>query len=166
MLPSSALSAHQPAVVLAVVLDLRPRLTVEMSTSAHTGKRTIYRSPQHPHSQQRGPTPARKVSILSPHYEPLHSSLIFPHGMPVSSSHAHAQVKNQKDWYRFRLLTEPRFQVFGLLANEYLVDMFSRVERMRNSPTSVKEGLSSWTDSTGKGSRRSWSTQIQIHHRS
>jgi len=48
--------------------------------------------------------------------------------MPVSSSHAHAQVKNQKDWYRFRLLTEPRFQVFGRLANEYLVDMFSRVE--------------------------------------
>jgi hypothetical protein len=34
-----------------------------------------------------------------------------------SSSHAHAQVKNQKDWYRFRLLTEPRFQVFGRLAN-------------------------------------------------
>ena len=29
-------------------------------------------------------------------------------------------------YYRARLLREPRFQFFGRLANEYIVDMFSR----------------------------------------
>src|SRR5213078_2765037 len=31
-------------------------------------------------------------------------------------------------WYRAQLLTEPKFRIFRRLVNEYLVDMFSRVE--------------------------------------
>jgi hypothetical protein len=112
-------------------------LTVEISSSAHAGE--IAAIVHVSNVQDIGPrsilihssqdlSPARKVSILSPHYEPLQYPLLFPHGTPGWSPRAHPDIESQIDWYRFRLLTEPRFQVFGRLANEYLVDMFSRVE--------------------------------------
>ncbi|KAF5855814.1 hypothetical protein ETB97_008418 [Aspergillus alliaceus] len=34
-------------------------------------------------------------------------------------------------WYRHLFLTEPRFQILGRLACEYVVDMFSRTEEQR-----------------------------------
>ena len=37
----------------------------------------------------------------------------------------------QSWWYRFRLLHEERFQQWGRLTCEYLVDMFSRIEEER-----------------------------------
>ncbi len=38
---------------------------------------------------------------------------------------------SQIEWYKARLLQEPRFARFGRLAGEYLVDMFSRTEDQR-----------------------------------
>ena len=35
------------------------------------------------------------------------------------------------EWYRYRLLTEPRFLSIGRLTCEYIVDMFSRMEDER-----------------------------------
>ena len=149
-------------------------LTVEISSSAHAGE--IAAIVHVSNVQDIGPrsilihssqdlSPARKVSILSPHYEPLQYPLLFPHGTPGWSPRAHPDIESQIDWYRFRLLTEPRFQVFGRLANEYLVDMFSRVEEEKLAY--IREGrIEQLTDSTGKGSRCSWSTQIQVHDRS
>ena len=76
---------------------------------------------------------SKKVSILSPQYEPLQYLLLFSHGTPGwSPSAMFASNKiSQIQWYKMRLLTEPRFQTFGRLANEYLIDMFSRVEEER-----------------------------------
>ena len=76
-----------------------------------------------------GSSASQKVSILSPQYELLQYPLLFPHGTPgwcppSTNGHSFSQI----NWYRFRLLTEARFRWFGRLTNEYLVDMFSRVE--------------------------------------
>ena len=79
-----------------------------------------------------GSSTSQKVSILSSHYEPLQYPLLFPYGTPgwcppSTNEHSFSQI----NWYRFRLLTEPRFLWFGRLTNEYLVDMYSRVEEER-----------------------------------
>jgi hypothetical protein len=85
----------------------------------------------HPRSvliQQNGnPTP-QKIDILSPLYEPLQFPIFFPHGTPGWSVD---KPMSQIRWYRCRLLSEHRFQQFGRLCGEYLVDMYSRVEDQR-----------------------------------
>lgn len=73
---------------------------------------------------------ARPISILSPYYEPLQYPLFFPHGTP---GWCPSSPMSQIWWYRARILVEPRFQLHGRLFNEYLVDMFSRVEDERLS---------------------------------
>jgi hypothetical protein len=80
------------------------------------------------------------VSTVSRYWEPLSYPLLFPHGTLgwgiVGSNHdnrfdqpldPNADIPTTQMWhYRARLLREPRFQIFGRLANEYIVDMFSR----------------------------------------
>ena len=69
------------------------------------------------------------INILSLLYEPLQYPLLFPHGTygwsPQLDKHT------QCNYYRYRLLTEPRFRLLGHLTCEYLVDMYSRVEEER-----------------------------------
>ena len=77
------------------------------------------------------------VSVASPLWEPLAYPLFFPSGTlgwgltnttpadlpPSDDCHA---VTTQLWFYRARILREPRFQWFGRLTGEYLVDMFTR----------------------------------------
>ena len=72
----------------------------------------------------------RTVNILSTHYEPLQYPLLFPHG--TLGWHPGVSGKcSQIRWYRMRILRDVRFHLFGRLCNEYLVDMYSRVEDER-----------------------------------
>jgi Helitron helicase-like domain at N-terminus len=74
------------------------------------------------------------VDILSPLYEPLQYPLLFPFGDPGWSregSRLFQPPRSQCQWYRFRLLNEPRFLQFGRLTCEYIVDMYSRIEDER-----------------------------------
>jgi hypothetical protein len=78
----------------------------------------------------------QSVSTLSRLWEPLAYPLFFPHGtlgwgvadnMVRNASQGLGDVPTTQMWhYRARLLREPRFQIFGRLTNEYIVDMFSR----------------------------------------
>lgn len=78
------------------------------------------------------------VPLVSRLWEPLAYPLLFPHGTlgwgvvgnidNIGAVAAHnIDVPTTQMWhYRARLLREPRFQIFGRLANEYAVDMFTR----------------------------------------
>ena len=80
------------------------------------------------------------VPVTSRLWEPLAYPLLFPHGTlgwgiaPTSNpdsqqhtNHIDADVTTTQMWYyRSRILRDHRFQLFGRLANEYIVDMFSR----------------------------------------
>ena len=80
--------------------------------------------------QRRGDGQSDFIDIFSQSYEPLQYPLLFPTGCPgwsINNRHGLTQI----EWYRCRLLQEPRFCVFGRLACEYLVDMYSRVEEER-----------------------------------
>jgi hypothetical protein len=81
----------------------------------------------------------QSVSTVSRFWEPLSYPLFFPHGTvgwgvaenrPSSGPddpNPESDLPTTQMWhYRARLLREPRFQIFGRLTNEYLVDMFSR----------------------------------------
>lgn len=82
----------------------------------------------------------QKISTVSRFWEPLAYPLLFPHGTlgwGVIGTGTDVRWDAPQDvgvdapttqmWhYRARILREPRFQIFGRLANEYLVDMFSR----------------------------------------
>ena len=68
------------------------------------------------------------IPTVSRMWEPLPYPLLFPQGTlgwGLSDNNTHPQC-TQMWFYRARLLREPRFQIFGRLANEYIVDMFSR----------------------------------------
>lgn len=72
------------------------------------------------------------VPILNPLYEPLQYPLLFPHGTMGWGESMHSVLKwTQREYYKARLLTEPRFQFFGRLGCEYICDMFSRMEDQR-----------------------------------
>ena len=80
----------------------------------------------------------RKVSRthLYPSYEPLQYLLFFPHGCfgrfpRLTSTRPPYQRVTQQEYYRQRLLSEPRFGLLGRLLNEYVVDMFSSMEDNR-----------------------------------
>ena len=83
----------------------------------------------------------QSISTVSCLWEPLACPLLFPHatlgwgilgsdeeietGLP-SHSEDDGEISTQQIMhYRQRVLREPRFQIFGWLTNEYLVDMFS-----------------------------------------
>ena len=77
------------------------------------------------------------ISAVSRLWEPLAYPLFFPNGSlgwglmnnnyaSLDSDHAENKPTTQMWHYRARLLREPRFRIFGRLANEYIVDMFTR----------------------------------------
>jgi hypothetical protein len=82
----------------------------------------------------------QSVSTVSRFWEPLSYPLLFPHGTLgwgiIGESHdiryeqqldPNADIPTTQMWhYRARLLRETRFRIFGRLANECIVDMFSR----------------------------------------
>jgi hypothetical protein len=71
------------------------------------------------------------VDILSSHYEPLQYPLLFLHASPGWSNKFFPNL-TQMTYYRMRLLQiDDRFRSLGRLMNEYLVDMFSRMEDER-----------------------------------
>lgn len=83
---------------------------------------------------RKGDLQPRFVPILSCQYEPLQYPLLFPHGTSGWGFRAPSQKNlpcSQIQWYRHLFLTEPRLQIFGRLACEYAVDMFSRTEEER-----------------------------------
>jgi hypothetical protein len=74
------------------------------------------------------------VDILSPMYESLQYPLFFPFadiGWSRRGSYLYSPPRSQSQWYRFRLLREPRFSYFGSLTCEYIVDMYCRIEDER-----------------------------------
>ena len=81
------------------------------------------------------------ISTVNKLWEPMAYPLFFPHGTLgwgistrrndtlaiAGASSADSEASTTQIWhYRARLLREPRFEIFGRLANEYAVDMFSR----------------------------------------
>ena len=86
----------------------------------------------------------QSISTLSRLWEPLAYPLLFPHGtLGWGVTHTRLNGEDFMDgnvgvnidedscgkqimYYRARILHEPRFKIFGRLANEYIVDMFSR----------------------------------------
>ena len=70
------------------------------------------------------------VNSLNPLYESLQYPLFFPHGTPGWHPGHHL---SQIWYYRLMYLQHARFTEAGRLANEYLVDMYSRVEEERLS---------------------------------
>jgi hypothetical protein len=74
---------------------------------------------------QNSSSSACKVSILSSEYEVLQYPILFPKGTPGWSL---SSLMMQIWWYPTRILQEPWFHLFGRLFNEYIVDMYSRVE--------------------------------------
>jgi hypothetical protein len=68
------------------------------------------------------------VDILSSHYQPLQYPMIFFRASSGWSYNRHPKLTQMK-YYRMRLLqNDERFPSLGRLTNEYLVDMFSRME--------------------------------------
>jgi len=84
-------------------------------------------------SPQQGEPASDFVDVLSAEYEPLQYPLFFPYGEAGWSreSHQGPQKWTQAWWYRSRLLCEERFDRWGRLTCEYLVDMYSRLEEER-----------------------------------
>lgn len=88
-----------------------------------------------------------KVPATSCFWEPLAYPLLFPHGTlgwGMRDGERQAEDDQEPDeaalqdkpttqiwYYRRRLLQDERFQIFGRLTNEYLVDMFSRNLELR-----------------------------------
>ena len=79
------------------------------------------------------------IPTVSRLWEPLAYPLLFPSGTLgwglIGSTETPGEHYNDSDFdapttqiwhYRARLLREPRFQIFGRLTNEYVVDMFTR----------------------------------------
>ncbi|KAF3405665.1 ATP-dependent DNA helicase PIF1 [Penicillium rolfsii] len=83
---------------------------------------------------RRGGQQPQFVPALSCHYEPLQYPLLFPHGTRgwgfLDESRKNIPC-TQIQWYRHLFLGEPRMRIFGRLACEYAVDMFSRTEEER-----------------------------------
>jgi hypothetical protein len=71
------------------------------------------------------------ISILSPQYEPLQYPLLFFYGEEGWHPNNHKGY-TQLRWYRARLLQQAeRFSIFSRLHNEYICDMYSRIEDQR-----------------------------------
>jgi Helitron helicase-like domain at N-terminus len=77
----------------------------------------------------------QQIPTVSSLWEPLAYPLLFPHGTlgwgvnedsNLDETHGQNVPTTQMWYYRARLLREPRFRIFGRLANEYMVDMFTR----------------------------------------
>jgi len=63
------------------------------------------------------------INILSRYYEPLQYPLLSPYSTPGWYSDNRFNM-TQRVWYKCRLLTETRFQVFGNLIKSFLFGFY------------------------------------------
>ena len=82
----------------------------------------------------------QNIPTVSRLWEPMAYPLFFPHGtlgwglrpsgqnlLSITPGSTDSDAPTTQIWhYRARLLRDPRFLIFGRLANEYIVDMFTR----------------------------------------
>jgi len=82
----------------------------------------------------------QSIPTVSRLWEPMVYPLLFPHGtlgwgiqpsgqdpLSITLGGTDSDAPTTQIWhYRARLLRDPRFSIFGQLANEYIVDMFTR----------------------------------------
>lgn len=113
------------------------------STPGDLGPRTMVIMTREPS----GTEYKRRVPATSRFWEPLAYPLLFPHGtlgwgvregeaapeddQQINEAASQDKPTTQIWYYRRRLLQDERFQLFGRLTNEYLVDMFSRNLELR-----------------------------------
>ena len=71
------------------------------------------------------------LSIFSAFYKPLQYPLLFLHGTYGWGTGRRETNLTQIKWYRSRNLSEPRFALFSRVAQKYMVDMYSQVEKKR-----------------------------------
>lgn len=74
-----------------------------------------------------------RINILNSLYEPLQYPFLFPHGSEGWGLHLQESDSRwtQREYYKFRLLTESRFCQLARLGCEHMCDMFSRMEDER-----------------------------------
>jgi len=121
-----------PGVPYALELKNQPASSNEIAAILHINTISVS-SPRSVYVWRNDPTSneGEFVNVLSSHYEPLQYPLLFPHGSPGWSIDFHPKLTQMK-YYRMRLLqNDDRFRSLGRLNNEYLVDMFSRMEEER-----------------------------------
>jgi hypothetical protein len=121
-----------PGVPYALELKNQPSTSSEIAAIIHTNS-IANSSPRSVHVWRNHPTAneGEFVDILSSHYEPLQYPLLFLHASPGWSNKFFPNLTQMK-YYRMRLLqNDNRFRSLGRLNNEYLVDMFSRMEDER-----------------------------------
>ena len=96
----------------------------------------------------------QRVPVTSRLWEPLAYPLFFPSGslgwgvtppLPHHSPHMSPALPSQLLYYRTRVLCDARFQIFGHLTSEYLVDMFTcdlecRLNYIRQNQTRIRQG--------------------------
>jgi hypothetical protein len=126
--PSAELILHDSG----AVPEVAACIAIDNTTSQQVKPRQLIVSLRAGHVQQ--------VSAVSRLWEPLSYPLLFPHGtlgwgitdrrggrIANDDYVDGAGAPTTQIWhYRARLLREPRFEIFGRLTNEYIVDMFSR----------------------------------------
>lgn len=112
-------------------------IRLDNSAAQDLGPRSLVISPR---SAQRFMT----IKSTDRFWEPIVYPLFFPHGnlgwgvvgrrgaeddqaAAVNEQLQDADIASKQIWYyRRRLLSDPRFHIFGRLTNEYIIDMFSR----------------------------------------
>ncbi|KAE8233648.1 hypothetical protein CF326_g1310 [Tilletia indica] len=111
----------------ATVLELRTEGPArEIATVLHygAGANKTPRSFYVHRAEADGPS---RLSYDSELYEPLSYPVLFPHGTPGWP----IPGWTQREYYRFLLLTERRFQDFAMLGSLYVIDMMCRIEDQR-----------------------------------
>jgi hypothetical protein len=123
---------QSPGVPYALELKNQPASSNEIAAILHIN--TIsFSSPRSVYVWHHDPTSneGEFVNVLSSHYEPFASPLLCPHGSPVWSIDFDRKLTQMKDYCMHLLQNDDRFRTLGRLNNEYLVDMFSRMEEAR-----------------------------------
>jgi hypothetical protein len=121
-----------PGVPYALELKNQPSSSTEIAAILHinsisdSSPRSVFVWRNHPTGNV-----GEFVNVLSSHYEPLQYPLFFLDASPGWSKVFYPKLTQMK-YYRLRLLqNDDRFRSLGRLTNEYLVDMFSRMEEER-----------------------------------
>jgi hypothetical protein len=103
----------------------------EIAAIYHTGD-VPDPGPRSVYVQRLGSLTPTRVNILNALYEPLQYPLFYTHGTKGwGVDTARTSKFSQIQYYKARLLTEPRFHDFTRLVCEWLCDMYSRVEDER-----------------------------------
>lgn len=131
-------AAFEPTTPNAYLELADPGTGNEIAALLHVGNaprptsRQVYVMRTNPNPDPTKPDRASRISILHPLYEPLQYPILFPHGtFGWGGKNPRTCNMTQIQYYKQRLLCEPRFQQLGRVGNEYMCDMYSRVEDER-----------------------------------